>query len=60
MNNDKIKNGDEMSGNEPKVARRRRKTQVAVWVGVAGPVRDRSFAGAIGRPHAGRTRRSDE
>ncbi len=36
MNNDKIKNGDEMSGNEPNVARRRRSTRIAVWVGVAG------------------------
>ena len=36
MNNNKIKNGDAMSGNEPTGARRRRKTKVAVWLGVAG------------------------
>jgi FtsP/CotA-like multicopper oxidase with cupredoxin domain len=36
MNNDMIKNGDAMSGNEPTGARRRRKTKVAVWIGVAG------------------------
>jgi hypothetical protein len=36
MNYDKIKNGDAMSGNEPTGARRRRKTKVAVWLGVAG------------------------
>ena len=36
MNNDKIKDGDAMSGNEPTGARRRRKTKVAMWLGVAG------------------------
>ena len=36
MNNNKIKDGDAMSGNEPTGARRRRKTKVAVWLGVAG------------------------
>lgn len=36
-NNDMIqKNGDEMSGTEPTGARRRRKTRVAAWLGVAG------------------------
>jgi hypothetical protein len=36
MNNDKIKDGDAMSGNEPTGARRRRKTKVAVWLGLGG------------------------
>ncbi len=37
MNNiNNIENGDAMSGNEPTGARRRRKTKVAVWLGVAG------------------------
>jgi hypothetical protein len=36
MNNDNIKDGDAMSGHEPKGARRRRKTKVAMWIGVAG------------------------
>ena len=35
-NNNSIQNGDAMSGNEPTGARRRRKTKVAVWLGVAG------------------------
>ncbi len=34
-NDNKIKNGDAMSGNEPTGARRRR-TKLAVWLGVAG------------------------
>ena len=37
MNNiNEIQNGDAMSGNEPTGARRRRKTKVAVWLGIAG------------------------
>jgi hypothetical protein len=35
-NNKTIKNGDAMSGNEPTGARRRHKTKVAAWLGVAG------------------------
>ncbi len=35
-NNNIIQNGDAMSGNEPTGARRRHKTKVAVWLGVAG------------------------
>ena len=35
-NNNKIQNGDEMSGNEPTGAKLRRKTKVAVWLSVAG------------------------
>jgi hypothetical protein len=35
-NHNTIENGDAMSGNEPTGARRRRKTKVAVWLGVAG------------------------
>jgi FtsP/CotA-like multicopper oxidase with cupredoxin domain len=31
-----IQNGDAMSGNEPTGARRRRKSKVAVWLGIAG------------------------
>ena len=34
-NNIIIQNGDAMSGNEPTGARRRRKTKVAAWLGVA-------------------------
>jgi hypothetical protein len=36
MNNDTMKNGDEMSGTRTRGGRRRRTTKVAVWVGVAG------------------------
>ena len=36
MNNNKIKDGDAMSGNEPTAAGRRRKTKTAVWLGIAG------------------------
>ncbi len=35
-NNHIIQNGDAMSGNEPTGARRRGKTKVAAWIGVAG------------------------
>ena len=35
-NNNRIQNGDAMSGNEPTGAPRRRKTKLAVWLGVAG------------------------
>lgn len=35
-NNNTIQNGDAMSGNEPTGARRRSKTKVALWLGVAG------------------------
>jgi len=34
--NNTIQNGDAMSGNEPTGARRRRRTKVAVWLGLAG------------------------
>src|SRR5258705_2645006 len=35
-NNITIQNGDAMSGNEPTGVRRRRKSKVAIWVGIAG------------------------
>jgi len=35
MNNDTIKDGDSMSGNEPTGARRRRKTKRGAWLGIA-------------------------